>query len=234
MFGGESQEDGNGGEVDSGVVMIVVNFKAYAEASGERAVELARICKKVGEETRIRIVAAVQVADLEKCVGTGVECWVQHVDPETPGKHTGYVVIEDVLAAGAKGTLLNHSEHKLDWEVLMATMKRIDFKLETCICAATVDEARRVCYLKPDYVAYEPPELIGSKDKSVSSEKPEVIKDVVHSAKCSVLVGAGVHKAEDVKVGLELGARGVLVASDVVLSKEPEKELRELVSAFKI
>jgi len=39
---------------------------------------------------------------------------------------------------------------------------------------------------------------------------------------------------EDVRVGLKLGARGILLASGVVLAEEPEKELRELAAAFKM
>jgi len=30
--------------------------------------------------------------------------------------------------------------------------------------------------ITPDFIAYEPKDLIGSKEKSVASEKPEVIK----------------------------------------------------------
>jgi triosephosphate isomerase len=74
----------------------------------------------------------------------------------------------------------------------------------------------------------------------VTSEKPEIISEVVKAmaegvttAPIPVLVGAGVHSAADVKKALELGAKGVLVATDVVLAEDPEVALRELASAFK-
>jgi triosephosphate isomerase len=185
-------------------------------------------------ETGVRIVAIPQLADLRNCVETGVDCWVQHVDPVEQGKNTGWVTVEDVEEAGAKGTLLNHAEHKLTPETLEKTMKLISgMAFEACICAANPDEATLVDALKPNFIAYEPPELIGSKDKSVASEKPEIIKQVVAAVHCPVLIGAGVHSEADVKAGLEYGAVGILLATDVVLAENPEIELRKLAAAFK-
>lgn len=215
--------------------VIVINFKTYKQATGLRAVKLARIIRGVMDETRVRIVAVPQLADLRACVEEGAECWVQHVDPVVPGKNTGWVTVEDVEEAGAHGTLLNHAEHKLPWETLSKTMELIaGMAFEACICAANPEEAVKVSELKPDWIAYEPPELIGSRDKSVASENPQVIEKVVKAVNKPVLIGAGVHSREDVRVGLSLGAKGVLLATDVVLAEDPEKELRELAYAFEV
>ncbi|MBI2008088.1 triose-phosphate isomerase, partial [Candidatus Amesbacteria bacterium] len=210
------------------------NFKTYREATGFRAVRLAQVCRRVQEETKVRIVAVPQVADLRNCVETGAECWVQHVDTVEQGKKTGWITVEDVEEAGARGTLLNHSEHKLPFDVIknIADQTR-GMAFELCLCAAEENEAAELAKLEPNYIAYEPPELIGSREKSVASEKPEVIEKVVLSTKCKVLIGAGVHSPEDVKVGLKLGAKGILLATDVVLAEDPEYELRKLAEAFK-
>lgn len=194
---------------------------------------MARICKRVQEDTGVRIVAVPQVADLRNCEETGADCWVQHVDAVEQGKNTGWITREEVEEAGALGTLLNHSEHKLDPELLAKTMALIGgFAFEACVCAAGAEEAARIAELGPDYIAYEPPELVGSRDKSVASEKPEIIEKVVKAVHFPVLVGAGVHSPEDVQVALKLGAKGVLVSTDVVLADGPERELRELALAF--
>jgi triosephosphate isomerase len=214
--------------------MIVVNFKTYKEATGYKAIELATICKRVMDETSIRVVAVPQLADLRNCVETGADCWVQHVDPVVPGRNTGWVTVEDVEEMGARGTLLNHAEHKLDIKVLEKTMELISgMVFEACICADSQEEAAKIIGLGPDFVAYEPPELIGNKDKSVASEKPETIKQIVFSTQVAVLIGAGVHSPEDVKAGLSMGAKGILLATDVVLAEDPEVELRKLAEAFK-
>lgn len=211
----------------------MVNFKTYKEATGLKAVRLARIIRLVMDETHVRIVAVPQLADLRACVEEGAECWVQHVDPIQQGKNTGWVTVEDVEEAGAHGTLLNHAEHKLPWETLSKTMELIaGMAFEACICAANPEEAIKVNNLKPDWIAYEPPELIGSKDKSVASENPDLIAKVVAQVSKPVLIGAGVHSREDVRVGLSQGAKGILLATDVVLSEDPEKNLRELAYAF--
>ena len=214
--------------------MIVVNFKTYEQATGEKAVALARLCKQVVDETKIRIVAVPQLADIRACVAVGVECWAQHVDAVDPGRHTGFVLLEDVMASGAKGTLLNHSEHKLEWEILKESLVRIDNKIEICVCAVNLPECERVATLQPRYVAYEPAEFIGNKDLSVASERGDVIKQVVEVLKgMPIIIGAGIHSGADVKAGLEFGAKGVLVATDVVLAEDPQKNLRELAMAFK-
>jgi triosephosphate isomerase len=213
--------------------MIVVNFKTYKEATGYRAINLARICKRVMEDTNVRIVAVPQVADLRNCVETGAECWVQHVDPIQQGRNTGWITVEDVEEGGALGTLLNHSEHKLTWESLEKTMSLISgMAFQGCICASGLEEAVKCAELKPNYIAYEPPEFIGNSEKSVSSERPEVIEQVVKAINYPILVGAGIHSVQDVKTAVKLGAKGILVASDVVLSEGQERELRKLTEGF--
>lgn len=188
--------------------MVVVNFKRCVE--GDKAVDLARLCKKYGA------IACPQLADLAVCVETGVECWIQKYEPQ---------------AVGHVGALLNHSDYPLTEEVLNAQCSMLK-KFTKCICVNSLEEAIRVDRLRPDFIAFEPHELIGSREKSVSSEKPEEIRRIVLSTQRKVLIGAGVHSAKDVKIALEMGARGILVATDVVKAVDPEKELRELVEAF--
>jgi len=188
----------------------------------------------VQEETGVRIVAVPQLADLRNCVETGVDCWVQHIDPVEQGKNTGWITVEDVEEAGAKGTLLNHSEHKLEPLVLEKTMQLIgNMAFEACICAGAAAEAEMVASFGPDFIAYEPPDLIGSTTKSVASERPDIIGDVVKRVSLPVLVGAGVHSPDDVRTSVKLGAKGILLATDVVLAEDPEAQLRELAMAFK-
>jgi len=61
-----------------------------------------------------------------------------------------------------------------------------------------------------------------------------VIKKIVKMCpKVPILVGAGIHSAEDVKVSLKLGAKGILISSYIVKSKNPEEKLMELAKCFK-
>ena len=173
---------------------------------------MARIAKKYGA------IVCPQFDHLVVCVETGVECWTQKYEP---------------MAKGHTGTLLNHSDYRLDFKTIEETMLELE-GIKVCVCCKDVEEGMRIADFGPDFLAYEPPELIGNKDKSVSSEKLEDIQRLASSVQIPVFVGAGVHNAQDVKTALEMGAKGILVATDIVKAEDPENELRELVEAFKL
>ncbi len=108
--------------------------------------------------------------------------------------------------------------------------------LMTMVCSNNPAVSAAVAALGPDYVAVEPPELIGT-GIPVSKAKPEVITDTVELVRrvnpdVKVLTGgAGISTGgEDVKKALELGSVGVLLASGVTKAKDPEKAIRDLVS----
>ena len=150
------------------------------------------------------------------------------------GRATGFVPPELVASTGAVGTLLNHSEHKLDFETLSKAHARAKaINLKTLIFAADLDEAKKVSALNPDYIGYEPPELVGSSEISVSEAKPEVVKDVVNALPHQkIIVGAGIKSANDSLVAISLGAVGIAVASSITKSENPKEEIEKLVKPF--
>ena len=96
------------------------------------------------------------------------------------------------------------------------------------------EEAEIAAEFAPDFIGYEPPELVGSKETSVVMAEPDTIKRVVNAVSpVKVLVGAGVHRKEDVVKSLEFGAVGVALATDVVLAENPEESLRKIAEGFK-
>lgn len=214
--------------------MIFVNFKTYKEGTGEKAVKLGKICQEVAKKTGIEIFPVVQAVDLyQVSQQVKIPVWVQHLDPFPQGQYTGWINLEAVKEAGASGAILNHSEHRLPpGTIRQAIKKSKNFKV--MVCCKSTGQAERLAKFKPDFLAYEPPELIGSRDRSVASEKPEAIGNLVKMIpEIPIIVGAGIHFREDVKVSLKMGAKGVLVATDVVLAKNPKKELEDLVKGFK-
>jgi triosephosphate isomerase len=211
--------------------MIFVNFKTYQQGTGESALNLAKICQQVSQQTNVPIFPIVQTADIFCLSSQGFSVWAQHVDGIDFGPHTGSLLPQAVLSAGAKGTLLNHTEKKLSLPEVKNIMEK--FSGQTLICASSLEEGRQLALLKPNFLAYEPPELIGGQ-VSVSQAQPEVIMAFLNEIKeIPVLVGAGVHQQEDVQKALSLGAKGVLVSSDVVLSENPGQELLNLAQGFK-
>ncbi|WP_297437826.1 triose-phosphate isomerase [Thermococcus sp.] len=216
--------------------IIAINFKTYAQATGDGALRIAKAAEKVYKETGITIVVAPQLVDLYKIAQeVEIPVFAQHIDPIMPGSHTGHVLPEAVKEAGAVGTLLNHSENRMVLADLEASIRRAEeVGLMTMVCSNNPAVSAAVAALGPDYVAVEPPELIGT-GIPVSKAKPEVITDTVELVKrvnpeVKVLTGAGISTGEDVKKALELGSVGVLLASGVTKAKDPEKAIRDLVS----
>ncbi|MFV1917109.1 MAG: triose-phosphate isomerase [Patescibacteria group bacterium] len=216
--------------------MIFVNFKTYREASGKSAVSLAQTIKDVAENTRIEIISCPQAVDLKEVVEVSKHPpWVQHVDPVERGRATGWIPAEIAKEKGAEGALLNHSEHKLSVGQLGETLQRCkNVGLQTLVFADSVEEAKVVAKFKPDYIGYEPPELVGSKTTSVAQSKPDVIEKVVKAVlRIPIIVGAGVKGKSDVEVGLKRGAKGVALASALVKATNPKNVLEDLVGGFK-
>jgi triosephosphate isomerase len=218
--------------------MFFINFKTYPAGTGEKALSLVKTLEEVQSETNIKVIPVVQPADIKEATESSkLEIWTQHVDPVEFGSHTGSTLPEAVKEDGAKGTFLNHSEHKFsDFKKLETANKRAkEVGLQTLIFADGIDELKLILELGSDYVSYEPPELVGSSDKSVSTEHPDIVDKAVKIAKekgIPLIVGAGIHSKEDVKISLELGADGFAVASDVLKAEDPKKELLELVEGY--
>ena len=124
------------------------------------------------------------------------------------------MIPEIVKKSKVNGALINHSEHRISSKEIINLVKRLKkLKMKTVVCVKNVREAEKYAKLNPTYIAIEPPELIGSSDKSVSSEAPESIIESVKKAKViPLIVGAGINSAKDVAVALKLGAMGFLVA----------------------
>jgi triosephosphate isomerase len=165
------------------------------------------------------------------------DVFAQHTDAFEQGAHTGFILAEALKSINVKGSLINHSEHRIGTENVGKTVSLMkQHGLETIVCGENATECAELAKFSPDYIAVEPPELIGS-GISVSTAKPEVITSTVEAVKAAnsavrVLCGAGVSTKEDVKKSLELGAKGVLLASAYVKAKDPVKFLQEFAGAF--
>jgi triosephosphate isomerase (TIM) len=218
--------------------IVIVNFKTYAEVEGEKCLSLARICDDVASETGVSIGIAPPMIELSR-IASEVEIPVfsQHIDLRKSDPRTGYVTIKAVKAAGCAGTLLNHSERRLilaDLEDLISGAK--ENSLITIVCTNNTGTSRSVAPLRPDYIAMEPPELIGG-DISVTTANPGIVKDAVKAVKdisrdVKVLTGAGVKNSADLAKAIELGCSGVLLASGIVKAKDPKAALISLCSSI--
>jgi triosephosphate isomerase len=205
--------------------IVIINLKTYQQ--GEKTIEIAKKIENISKD----IIIGVQASDIyEVCKKIKLKIFAQHVDPYEPGRHTGYIIPESVKKDGATGTFLNHSEHKISFDVLKKTIKRCkEIGLKTAVFASNLKEAKKIEKLKPDYIIYEPPELVAG-NISVTSAKPGIIEKISNSLKMPFLVGAGIKTSEDVRRSLEIGAIGIVVSSAITTAKDPEKALMELIT----
>lgn len=218
---------------------LVLNFKTYPEILGKKGWDLAKRFAVVADDMGASIVLCPPTSDLAhvaKLVHAPV--FAQHVDAIEPGPTTGWSPPETLLAAGAAGTLINHSERKVAWEEMAKVIPHCQkLGLEVIACADDIAEAETLAKLSPEYIAIEPPELIGG-EVSVTTANPEVVSRAVDriraaNPRVTVLCGAGVRTRKDVAKALELGTSGVLLSSGVVKAKDPEKALRDLVRGLR-
>ncbi len=211
--------------------MILLNLKNYEQSIREPA-GYVKAAKEVSKESGVRIAVAVPAVLLKEGAEIYSDVFAQHADPFEPGANTGAVIPFALKEIGAKGSMINHSEKRVGVEKAKETvllMKK--HGLESVVCVEKVEEGKEVAKARPEFIAIEPPELIGS-GRSISKYRPELIEDAVNEIDGTVLAGAGVSTKEDVEVALKLGAKGVLLASAFVKADNPKEFLREFASVF--
>ena len=92
--------------------------------------------------------------------------------------------------------MINHSEHRIsNKEIQKLVLKLKELKMISIVCVKDVAEVKKYSKLDPDFIAIEPPELIGS-GKAVSKEKPGLITKAAKAVKdannnTKLLCGAG-------------------------------------------
>jgi triosephosphate isomerase len=201
------------------IPIIIINFKTYEEATADNAVALANKLKPYN------VIVAVQNADLHRVSQTGIKTFAQHIDPIEFGSNTGKDLAECLRANGASGVIINHSEDSVDWNTVnkaVQAAKRAG--LETIVCIPEPEDVHKIS--SADFVAYEDPVLIGS-GRAVSHEQPDKVK--LFAEKCTKaipLCGAGISTKEDVKKAMELGTKGVLAASAIVKTENPDEIIK--------
>ncbi len=217
--------------------LVVVNHKTYETAQASASVSLAESIF-AAQRSGVQMVSVVSAFDLNSVSRRvpGLSVWTQHLDPVGFGSNTGHLSPSTAISNGATGTILNHSERRVSFDHVESVLAMLPDDFSTCICAATVEEASSFARLNPDFIAIEPPELIGG-DISVTTADPGIVSNTVEAVRLvnsdvRVLCGAGVKTGDDVAKAIELGADGVLLASGVTKAQDPTRVLQDLISSL--
>lgn len=216
--------------------LILTNFKNYKSAIGNNAETLVENHIEARKKTRHNFAVAINTLDIQniaKKYAVRLPIFAQHCDDATYGSSTGKILPEYLRDLGVAGVILNHSENRFtDFETLQKTVQSAkNSGLTVVLCVESAEEGENFSHkTNADFIAVEPPELIGG-EISVSTSQPELItnsSEKIGSEK--LLIGAGIKNGSDVKIAVEKGSAGVLLASGVTKSSDPQAVLLDLVS----
>jgi triosephosphate isomerase len=217
--------------------MFIINCKNYEEIAGDKIIKFVKIVEKISKKYKIKIAVAPPQHLIGLVSNSSIPILAQHVDVSRVGSTTGFVVPELLKKSKVSGSLINHSEHRISAnEIAHLVQKLRDLKMISILCVKNVAEAKKYAKLNPDYIAIEPPELIGS-GKAVSKEKPDLIIKAVNAVKSTknktkLLCGAGIVSGADVSKASELGSQGILVASGIIKAKSWTNMINEFAKAL--
>ena len=217
--------------------MFVINCKNYEEISGNKIIKFIKIAEKVSKKYKIKIAISPPQHLIGLAANSSISILSQHIDDSKIGSTTGFIVPELLKKSKVSGSLINHSEHRISSkEIEKLVLKLKELKMTSIVCVKDIAEVKKYVKLDPDFIAIEPPELIGS-GKAVSKEKPELIAkaaSIVNNSKnkTELLCGAGIVSGEDVAKAIELGSKGILVASGIIKAKSWNKVISEFAKAL--
>jgi len=217
--------------------MFIINCKNYEEISGDKIKKFIEIAEQVSKKYKIKIAISPPQHLIGLVANSSIPILAQHIDDSKVGSTTGYIIPELLKKSKVKGSLINHSEHRISSkEIEKLVLKLKELKMISIVCVKDVAEVKKYLKINPDFIAIEPPELIGS-GKAISTEKPDLIQKaarIVNDSKnkTKLLCGAGIVSGEDVAKSIELGSKGILVASGIIKAKNWNKIISEFAKAL--
>lgn len=211
--------------------LIVLNFKSYPEANGEKGIILAKIAENIAQELGVSIAVCPPIPYLAIYVERlNIPIFSQKIDVFNDENKTGIVTVEMIKSVGVSGTIVNHNESKM----ILAELEKVirqsrTHRLYTIACANNEATSAAVAKFDPHVVAFVPPELENA-GISVSSVQPEVLQNNVRrikleNPKVAPFCGSGIYNAKDVEKALELGVEGFLLSYVFVKAKNPNELL---------
>jgi triosephosphate isomerase len=217
--------------------MFIINCKNYEEISGDKIKKFVKIAEQVSKKYKVKIAISPPQHLIGLVSNSSIPILAQHVDNSKIGSTTGFIIPELLKKSKVKGSLINHSEHRISSkEIEKLVLKLKELKMISIVCVKDIPEVKKYLKINPDFIAIEPPELIGS-GKAVSTEKPDLIQkaaSIVNNSKnkTKLLCGAGIVSGEDVAKSVELGSKGILVASGIIKAKNWNKIISEFAKAL--
>ena len=204
---------------------------------GDDVLDLALAADEASARYGVDVIFTTPVVDIRRVADATkhIHVFAPHMDPIRPGRGLADTLPESLVAAGAEGVMLNHTEKPLTREVLALTIERArEVGLTSIVCADSLADAREIAQLKPDIIVAEPSELIGT-GVSVGEEYVRAAMDAVHDVDPDILVltAAGISNGDDVYRTIVAGADATGSSSGVACAADRAAMVDEMLGAVR-
>ena len=204
---------------------------------GDDVLDLALCADAAARKYDVDIIFTTPLVDIRRVAEAAERIFVfaPHMDPIAPGRGLADTLPESLVAAGAKGVMLNHCEKPLSLSALAQTIRRADeVGLATIVCSDTIEQAAAIAHLNPNIIVAEPSELIGTgqtSDEDYVRQSIEAVKGV--NPDIYVLQGAGISKGSDVYKVIFAGAEATGSSSGIVKAPDRAAMIDEMIGAVR-
>lgn len=204
---------------------------------GDDVLNLALMADEAAQKYDVDIIFTTPVVDIRRVAERVKRIFVfaPHMDPIAPGRGLADTLPESLVAAGARGVMLNHCEKPVSLAVLSATITRADEAgLATIVCTDSIREAAAVAHLAPNVIVAEPTELIGTgktSDMDYVKASIDAVKNV--NSDIFVLQGAGISCGQDVYRVIFGGAEATGTSSGVIKAQDRAAMVDEMISSVR-
>lgn len=216
------------------VPFFVINPKSYLY--GQELLDIAKYADQKAKEYDIDILFTAPYTELKSIADNTnyLTITAQHMDGISPGRGMGKIVGEMLYNVGVRATFLNHVEHKISQEELVASMKKCkELGIQSVVCANGISDAKEAARLGADIIICEPDDLVGTGKTSSDDymiETNKAVKDV--NPNTQVLQAAGISTAEDVYRAIYLGADSTGGTSGIIKAKDPKKTIDDMLKSM--
>jgi len=204
---------------------------------GDDVLALALAAEAASKKYDVDIIFSTPIVELRRVAEATERIFVfaPHMDPIVPGRGIADILPESLVAAGAKGVVLNHSEKSISLSELAQTIHRADeVGLATIVCTGTAVESAAVAKLRPNIILAEPIGLIGTgqtSDMEYILSAIRAVKDV--DPDIFVIQGAGINNGDDVYRVMHAGAEATGSSSGIIKAKDRAAMVDEMVGAVR-
>ena len=105
--------------------MFIINCKNYEEVSGDKIIKFVKTAEKISKKFKIKIAICPPQHLIGVVSNSSIPILAQHIDDSKIGSTTGFVIPELLKKSKVKGSLINHSEHRISSKEIKKLVEKL-------------------------------------------------------------------------------------------------------------